>query len=457
MEATHFYRFVRYINGRLPKLGEAVFLRAFTITIDALTSSPFTIDRAHDRNHNFEYRLLTESQDCLAWYGKQELTSYGHIKMVKIPEFVRELKPYKAGKPIEELAREKHLTRIVKLASNENPLGPSPKAVEAIKAALGQLHRYTDPSSHELVHALARKYSVQPQHIVCGHGTDSLIAYVINAFTEEKDEILTSEGTFIGIYVNTRKFGRKLSMVPLKNYGFDLDAILKKISRNTRIIYLANPNNPTGTMFGYREFESFMAKVPEDILVILDEAYTTYAASNPDYPNGVRYEYENMVVMRTLSKAYGLGGLRIGFAVGPKTVIDALYKVKLPFEPNWLAQRGAIAALDDDEFLARTVEVNRRSLAMMQAGLDKLGIKHVPTAANFLLAIMPSASFAQDFFIECLNRGLIVRHVDSFGVPEGIRINSGTIDETEFALRVMEEVYAMLTKKYGIGVPGTRA
>ena len=192
--------------------------------------------------------------------------------MIRIPEFVSKLTPYKAGKPIDELAREKNLTRIVKLASNENPLGPSPKAVEAIEATVGQLNRYTDPLSHELVQALARKYSVQPEHIICGHGTDSLIAYVINAFTEEIDEILTCEGTFIGIYVNTRKFGRKLSLVPLKDYAFDLDAILGAINANTRIIYLANPNNPTGTMFGYREFEAFMERVPDDILVILDEA-----------------------------------------------------------------------------------------------------------------------------------------------------------------------------------------
>ncbi len=367
--------------------------------------------------------------------------------MIKIPKFVQELKPYKAGKPIAELAREKNIKRIVKLASNENPLGPSPKAVEAVKGALGELHRYTDPKSHDLVMALAKKYDVQPQHIICGHGTDSLIAYVINAFTEEQDEILTSEGTFIGIYVNARKFGRTLRQVPLKDHGFDLDAILRAISPQTRIIYLANPNNPTGTMFGKTEFEAFMAKVPDDILVILDEAYTTYACSNPDYPNGVTYWYENMVVMRTLSKAYGLGGLRVGFAVGPKTVIDTLYKVKLPFEPNILAQKAAIAALDDDEFLNLTVDTNRRSLATMKAKFDQLGIGQVETAANFILMLMPDEQFAADFADECLNHGLIVRHVLGFGIPNGIRINSGTEDETAFALETVEKVYSKLTQE----------
>lgn len=368
--------------------------------------------------------------------------------MIKIPEFVKNLKPYQAGKPIEELAREKNLKRIVKLASNENPLGPSLKALEAIKKALPQLHRYTDPTSHETVQAIAKKYDIQPQHIICGHGTDSLLAYIINAFTQEDDEILTSEGTFIGIYVNARKFGRKVVKVPSKNYAINLPEILKNISDKTKMIYLANPNNPTGTMFGYREFEEFMTKVPDHILVILDEAYTTYASANPDYPDGVHYEYENMVVTRTLSKAYGLGGLRIGFAVGPDKVINALYKVKLPFEPNLLAQKAAIAALDDDEFLKRTIELNQTSLKMMKAKFEQLGIKQVPSMANFILLLMPNEQFAQDFYQDCLNNGLIVRHVKSFGIPNGIRINSGTLEETKFALSIIEKVYLKLNNSY---------
>ena len=197
-------------------------------------------------------------------------------------------------------------------------------------------------------------------------------------------------------------------------------------------------------MFGYKEFEAFMEKVSDNILVILDEAYTTYAASNPDYPNGVRYEYENMVVMRTLSKAYGLGGIRVGFAVGPSRVIETLYKVKLPFEPNLLAQKAATAALDDDEFLNRTVEVNQKSLNMMRTKLDEMGIKYAPSAANFLLLLMPDEQFAGRFNTECLDRGLIVRHVAAFGIPNGIRVNSGTDDETEFALEVIGEVYLKL-------------
>jgi len=267
--------------------------------------------------------------------------------MIKIPSFVRDLVPYKAGKPIAELMREKQLTHIVKLASAENPLGPSPKSVLAIKEAILGLNRYSEPSSHDLVMAIAKKYSVQPNHIICGHGTDSLLAYIVNAFTTESDEILTSEGTFIGIYVTIRKNGRKLIRIPLKNWGFDLDEIANSITTKTSMIYLANPNNPTGTMFERKAFENFMAKVPRHIMVILDEAYTVYAAKNPNYPNGVTYDYENLVITRTFSKAYGLAGLRVGCAIGPNQVIEALYKVKLPFEPNLLAQEAAIAALGD--------------------------------------------------------------------------------------------------------------
>ncbi len=367
--------------------------------------------------------------------------------MINIPPFVQNLVPYKAGKPIDELAREKKLSKIVKLASAENPLGPSPKAVEAIKKGVLGLNRYTDPASYDLVQAIAQKYHVQPNHIICGHGTDSLLAYIVSAFTTEDDEIITSEGTFIGIYVTIRKTGRKLIQVPMKNHGFDLAKILHAISDKTRMIYLANPNNPTGTMINREELEAFMEQVPKHIMVILDEAYTAYANGNPEYPNGVRYDYENMVVTRTFSKAYGLAGLRIGFAVGPDKVIEALYKVKLPFEPNLLAQQAAIAALDDEEFLKKSIELNKKSLAILYECFNENNILHVETSTNFILTLMPTEEFARDFANECLNRGLIVRHVDTFGISNGIRINSGTIEETEFATGIIGEVYQLLKEK----------
>jgi histidinol-phosphate aminotransferase len=367
--------------------------------------------------------------------------------MIKIPDWITNLKPYIPGKPIGELAEEKGLSKIVKLASNENPLGPSPKAIQAVIDHLKNANRYVDSAAPELVAKIAVKFGKEPDQIICGHGVDSLLGYILSAFTRENDEVLTSEGTFIGIYVNTRKLGRKLSQVPLKNYTFDLEALLSAISPDTRVIYLANPNNPTGTMFNKSQFEYFLDQVPDDLLIILDEAYTEYASADPDFPNGLDYCNGNMIVTRTLSKSYGLAGLRVGFAVGSKEIIRELYKVKLPFEPNYAAQIAAAAALDDDDFLKKTLEINKESLERMSAAFDELGIEYIKSHANFMLLLMPSENFAESFFEECLNRGLIVRHVRPFGIPNGIRVNSSTADETEFALKVIETVHARLLAK----------
>ncbi|UCE66380.1 MAG: aminotransferase class I/II-fold pyridoxal phosphate-dependent enzyme, partial [Candidatus Zixiibacteriota bacterium] len=226
--------------------------------------------------------------------------------MIKIPEWITNLKPYIPGKPIGELAREKSLKRIVKLASNENPLGPSPMAMKAVIEHLSEAHRYVDRAAPELVSKIAAKFGKNPDQIICGHGVDALLGYILCAFTRENDEVLTSQGTFIGIYVNVRKLGRKLSLAPLKNYAFDLEAILSSISSKIKVIYLANPNNPTGTIFTKSQFENFISRVPDNILVILDEAYTEFASKDPSFPNGLDYDYDNLIVTRTLSKSYGL-------------------------------------------------------------------------------------------------------------------------------------------------------
>lgn len=367
--------------------------------------------------------------------------------MIKIPEWITNLRPYIPGKSAKQLAEEKVLDKIVKLASNENPLGPSPKAMQAILENLNNANLYVDSSAPELVSKIADKFEVERDRIICAHGVDALLGYILCAFTREGDEVLTSEGTFIGIYVNTQKFGRRLSQVPLKNYTFDLEALLSAVSPRTKVIYLANPNNPTGTIFTKKQFENFLNRVPEDLLIILDEAYTEFASSDPEFPNGLDYCNGNMIVTRTLSKSYGLAGLRVGFAVGTKEIIRELYKVKLPFEPNYAAQVAAAAALDDDDFLKKTLEVNKKSLERLSAGFDELGIEHIKTHTNFMLLIMPSEKFAESFFEECLNQGLIVRHVKPFGIPNGIRINSSTPENTEFALKIIEKVHTQLLSR----------
>ncbi len=364
--------------------------------------------------------------------------------MIQIPSFIQNLEPYKPGMHIEALKREKKVERVVKLASNENPLGPSPKAMSAIKETTPHLHRYPDTQSFALLNALSQKVKKKPCEIVCGHGTDALLAYIINAFTAEDDEVLTSEGTFIGIYVNVNKLGRKLVKVPLKNYAYDLEAIEKRISKTTKIIYLANPNNPTGTLFSKKEFEGFISSVSKNILVILDEAYVHYAATYKEYPNGLDYDFPNLIVTRTFSKAYGLGGLRLGFAIANSPLIEQIYKVKLPFEPHFLAQVGGSASLSDEEFLKKTMRVNLLSLEMMEKKFEELGISYIKSYANFMLLLFKNEKEASLFHATCLNKGLILRHTKSFGIPNAVRISSGTIEETIFALNTIETVWAHL-------------
>ena len=361
--------------------------------------------------------------------------------MIKLPKHIENLIPYKAGKPVEELAREQGLTKIVKLASNENPLGPSPMAVEAVKNSLSELNRYTDPKSFLLVKKLSQYYEVPQERIITASGSDALLQYIIYGVCEPGDEVITSQGTFIGWYVNADKYNVKCVRTIMDDFTYDLNAILAAISEKTKIIYLANPNNPTGTMFSRSQFEEFLARVPDTILIVLDEAYTLYARKFKEYPDGLKYEKDNLMVLRTFSKDYGLAGLRLGVGFGEQNLIQALYKVKLPFEPNMLAQVGAMAALDDINFLKETAELNEKSLNKFRTEFDKIGLRYTKSAGNFLMLIFHDESTAIQFNNECLNRGLILRHTGSFGVPNGVRINSGTLDETEFAIGVIKEVF----------------
>lgn len=374
--------------------------------------------------------------------------------MITIPKHALTLESYQPGKPASELARERNLGRIVKLASNENPLGPSPKAVASLRQAIDELNRYVDPRSGELAAAISQRYGRDPAEIVCAHGTDALLGYIINAFSSEQDEVLTSEGTFVGIYVHTHKLGRKLRLVPLREYAVDLEALADRIEGDTKIVYLANPNNPTGTMFGADLFEAFMSRVPADVLVVLDEAYDAYAAELDRYLDSLRYRYENVVITRSMSKVYGLAGLRIGYAIGPEKLISALHKVKLPFEPNRLAQAAALGALDDAEFVQRTVETNHRSLARLTTCLRDLHIPYVETTTNFVLLLMPSDEHAERFFERCLDQGLIVRPTRPFGIANGIRISSGTDDDTTFAVNVIEQVWVEMERLNGSSMSG---
>lgn len=358
---------------------------------------------------------------------------------LRIPDYVRDLKPYKSGNKLEGGITREEFKQMINLASNENPFGPSPKAMEAMKNSISESNIYPDPGAIELVDALAKYYNRDPKTIITGNGSDSLLQIAFNAFSCKDEEILTAEATFIGCFVNANKLGRKLTKVPNKNYAYDLDAIASAVNENTRIIYLANPNNPTGTMFAKDDFESFMDKIPNDILVILDEAYWLYSAEFEEYPDGLDYNYSNLIVMRTFSKIYGLAGIRVGFAFAQSEIIDIMYRVKLPFEPSIIAQNGAIAALDDHDYVKMTIDTNTKCLRDIENTLKELNIDFVPGKANFTMTLWESRSTAESFVKYMLQNGIVTRHLPMFGLDNAVRINSGTVDQTNKAIDLIKK------------------
>lgn len=257
-----------------------------------------------------------------------------------VPDYVRSLQIYQAGKPIEELARERGIKRISKLASNENPLGPSPFAIREMTNALWDVHRYPDMHAHEVKSTLAKMYKLKKENIVLGNGSEGIMGYIARAFIQPGHEILTSENTFIGFYIIARSVGAKLTTIPLtKDYRFDVKALAKSINEKTKVIYICNPNNPTGTYITKSEFDYLMEHVPPHVLVILDEAYFEFAKGKEDYPDSMDYRYDNVITLRTFSKAYGISGVRIGYGFGHEDLIANLTKVKLPLSLGLLHKK----------------------------------------------------------------------------------------------------------------------
>lgn len=367
--------------------------------------------------------------------------------MMIIPKHIQELKPYKSGNQIKNKISEEEFNKLVNLASNENPLGASPLAIQAIKDNLKYLSIYPDPSGNELVTKLSDFLKIEKNRIITGSGSDSIIADVIKAFTVEGDELITASGTFIGTFVNTNKLNRVLKTVPLtKDFAYDLDAIYNAITPKTKIIYIANPNNPTGLMISKNELDKFIQYVPKNILIMLDEAYSVYSQEYEDYPDGLKYNHENIIVLRTMSKSYGLAGLRVGFAVSSKEIIDYLYRVKLPFEPNILAQKAAIAALDDNDFIKRTIETNNRNLNKLKSKFKELEIEYTDGKANFLLIDLNDPNIANNFADLSLKQGFIVRTLGMFGLDSCVRINSGTDEQTDKAIKIFEQIIKEIIK-----------
>jgi histidinol-phosphate aminotransferase len=352
---------------------------------------------------------------------------------------VQSLQPYQAGKPMDELERELGIREIVKLASNENPLGPSPKVISAIQQALPELTRYPDSNGFQLKHALSQRFSLSSDQITLGNGSNDLLEIVARTFLREGTEALYSQYAFIVYPLVTKAAGAKGIAVPAKAYGHDLTAIADAINDKTRVIFLANPNNPTGTCFSKAEFEAFMSRVPKSIIVVLDEAYTEFA-EDTDTPNGLDYleEFSNLVVTRTFSKAYGLAALRVGFAVANSQITNLLNRVRQPFNVSSLAQAAAVTALADVDYLQQTVQVNKEGYQQLVDGFNALGLEFIPSAANFITLDMRKD--AQPIYQALLHQGVIVRPLAVYGLPNHLRISIGTQVENQQFLAALEKV-----------------
>jgi histidinol-phosphate aminotransferase len=348
-----------------------------------------------------------------------------------VPPHIESLQAYQPGRPPEQLKKELGLTRIVNLASNENPLGPPASAIKAIEEAMTEISRYPDMGGLKLRHALAERHEVFVNNVAIGSGSESIMANIVRAFLHGDDEVLTSQGTFIGLQVLVRAQGVKLNMVPLKNYGFDLDAIADAVNDRTKIIYLCNPNNPTGTIFTRTEWENFICKIPEHVLVLLDEAYYEFTADNPEFPDSMSYRLDNVLTLRTFAKAYAMAGLRLGYGLGHEYLIDFINRIKLPFEPNILAQAAGYAALTEPEFLERTIKNNTIGMKYLTDEFDKLGLHWIPSHGNFVMIEMGSHERVTHIHESLLREGIAIRPLVAFGLPTCMRITVGLPHDNE--------------------------
>jgi histidinol-phosphate aminotransferase len=356
-----------------------------------------------------------------------------------IPDYILSLKPYVPGKPLEELEREYGIDNAVKLASNENPLGPSPRAVDVIRKAVGKLNRYPDGGGYELIQCIAEKFNIDPNTIVLGNGSDDIIALLSTALLRAGDEVILPQPSFLFYEISVQSAGAIPVWVPLKSHTIDLDGVIQKVTQHTRIVFLNIPHNPTGSIVSKTDFEQFMAAIPPEIVVVIDEAYIEFVRD----PNCVHsFDYLNtgrlVVGMRTFSKAYGLAGLRIGYGVMPSVISDPLNRVRQPFNVNSLAQVAAVAALSDDDFLKKSVDLVHEELDFMYASLSQRGIEYIPSQANFLLIRVHQN--ADEIFNRLLKQGIIVRSMTSYGYPAYIRVNAGLHEENVRFLEALDDV-----------------
>jgi histidinol-phosphate aminotransferase len=363
--------------------------------------------------------------------------------MIQIPDHIQELKSYNPGKTIEEYRTEFGFTNTAILWNNENNLGVPPKAMEAMAEAARGVNVYPDPLSVNLRAELAKLNDVDADCITVENGSESILANLFKAFIQPDEYLLTSEGTFVAVYIWAKSANREARTIPLNtNYAFDLDAIKGAITDKTKVVYLSNPNNPTGTMFSKRELDAFLKGIPEHVIVVVDEAYFEYATLlRGDYPDSTKLEHPQLITLRTFSKAYGLAGVRLGYAVGPKQLIEALNKVRMTFAPSAVTQAAGIGALQDKRFLEQTLRLNYEAVTDFNNFFDELGVKRAETAGNFVMIDTQSAEKAEQLTSDLLRKGVFVRWLRAFGLPSCIRISTGRNDENQYFKEMFRRVW----------------
>lgn len=358
------------------------------------------------------------------------------ILSISFREEIKNLEPYKPGKPIEDVKREYNLDHVVKLASNENPIGCSPKVKETIINALDSLAIYPDGNATLLKEKLSSRLGVTVDEVLPSSGSDEMIDMIAKAYINKNDEIIMADITFPRYIQTTEMMGGTPIVVPLKDFKFDLDAMLDKISEKTKIIWICNPNNPTGTMITESEFVNFLDKVPSNVLVISDEAYREYV-TREDYPHDtvkLINDYPNLLVMRTFSKAYGLAGIRVAYTIGSKDILEKINRIRGPFNVSSLAQIAAIVAIDDEEFLKKAYDVNLEGKNYLYSEFDKMNLKYIPSETNHILVNV--GKNGQEVFLEMQKRGIIIRP----STGDFIRVSIGTMEENKLFIEKLKEV-----------------
>ena len=352
---------------------------------------------------------------------------------------IRDLIPYEPGKPIEEVKRELGLREVIKLASNENALGPSPRAVSAIQESASRVHLYPEGGGIELRRKIARKLGLEAENIILGNGSDEIIRMIVETFLNPGERVVVGDPAFIIYQLAARLMDGVCVRVPLKNFTHDLASMRKKINENTKLVFISNPNNPTGTMVEEREVREFMKDIPPHVLVIFDEAYYEYI-EEPNFPDTLSLvqEGKRVVILRTFSKIYGLAGLRIGYGISLPEIIHALNRVRQPFNTNVLAQKAAIAALEDEEHLIRSREMVRKGKEYLYGELERLGLEYIPSVTNFIL--INTGIEGREIFERLLLRGVIVRPMEGYGLSSYIRVTVGKKEENRKFILALEEV-----------------